>query len=206
MEYLKKRKQQKTLDSTLSLSSTLLTHSLAWTGVWKLDPVFSECLWNISPPLTDIHLFLLPQNTHPHTRLLLTIFSLFFASRHLTARHYTGPGPLASSGFGVWNAQSMQYSWTQFFFPTDIVQHVFFFLFVCIPPILLLIYLWTCRHSTLCGYLFIYCLCLTTPPLKFAYPSWSLVCIPITYFYISTFFFFFEMWRMHWSSCQCKAE
>lgn len=54
------------------------------------------------------------------------------------------PHPWPSSGFGVWNAQSMQYSWTQmflFFFSSSkycIVCSSSFFSFVCVyiffPP------------------------------------------------------------------------
>lgn len=53
MEYLKN-----TWLNSVSLSLTLLTHSLAWTGVWKLDPVFfSECLQNVNTHTLSLPFF-----------------------------------------------------------------------------------------------------------------------------------------------------
>ena len=57
-----------------------------------------------------------------------------------------GPAPGLPQGFGVWNAQSMQYSWTQLciFIFSNIVQYVFFSSFcvyIIFPPRLHLIYL-----------------------------------------------------------------
>lgn len=150
MEYLKN-----TWLNSVSLSLTLLTHSLAWTGVWKLDPVFffwmsSKCQHTHStpPPLHGLFSSPRPYNAccwaeGPLKVLLHFFFYLyfyfffffFFASRHLTARHYIAPAPWSPSGFwGVWNAQSMQYSWTQicnvFFFFQIYCTESIFFLFV----------------------------------------------------------------------------
>lgn len=111
---------KKPLDSTLSLSSTLLTHSLAWTGVCKLDPVFSECLWNISPPP--------PQ--HTHTRLLPAFGWLFLPPpSHCSILH----SPRLPQGSGCEMHNQCNINGLNFF-SNRYCTACFFFFFVCIPP------------------------------------------------------------------------
>lgn len=81
-----------------------------------------------------------------------------------------------------------------FFFPTDIVQHVFFFFFLCVfsPHFAFNLFV-TCRHSTLCGYLFIYCLCLKPPPLK--------ICISFLVFGLHSYNLFLHFFFLRCGGC-----
>ena len=141
MEYLKNTRL-----NSVSLSLTLLTHSIAWTGVWKLDPVFSECLQNVkthtppSPPTPFSPSLLLPQwllrGVWPSWLIFFSFFFLsFFASRHLTAWHYIAP-PLAS--LRVWGVKctinaifmdSIMFCLVFFFFNKYCTVCIFFLLF-----------------------------------------------------------------------------
>lgn len=136
-----------TLDSnSVSLSLTLLTHSIAWTGVWKLDPVFSECLQNVNthtPPLPPppfppyLLLLLLPRSSSMPVAGFLSP-SLLVSSFCLPPSHCfdtTWPPPLASLrvlGCEMHNQCNIhKLNYVFFFFNKYCTACIFFSLFVC---------------------------------------------------------------------------
>lgn len=128
-----------TLDSnSVSLSLTLLTHSIAWTGVWKLDPVFSECLQNVN---THTHLSPSPLSLPP-LHACCRVFQpswlvSFFLPPAISLLDTTWP-PLASpqgSGCEMHNQCNIHglncVFFSLFFFNNYCTVCIFFSFFVC---------------------------------------------------------------------------
>ena len=148
MEYLKNTRL-----NSVSLSLTLLTHSIAWTGVWKLDPVFSECLQNVNththlPPNT--HLFL-SRSSSPNDCCgvcgpldVSFLFSFFcLPPSHCLTLHSPAPGLPQGSGCEMHNQcniHGLNYVFVLFFFPNKYCTACIFFFSFCVYFFFLPIY------------------------------------------------------------------
>lgn len=110
-----------------------------------------------------------PPNTHTDTHApVADSFCPPTPPSHCSILHSPRPpGPPQGSGCEMHNQCNIHGLNFFFFFSNRYCTacFCFFFFFLCVfsPHFAFNLFV-TCRHSTLCGYLFIYCLCLKPPP------------------------------------------
>lgn len=178
----------------------LLSHSLAYTGLENCF-LWSFFLWMCIERFSTTAV---PSRGYIYSPLPNFLDPLFPHS--CSAPHPTADTTLAWSPPGLFRGLGVkmhnQCNIHGFFFFSNLVQFVWVFCVQFLFFFFAFNLFVTCRHSTLCGYLFfIYCPCLKSKFLHtFLYG--------LLFAFLLSFLFLHsdKRWWMHWSCCQCKKE